>query len=537
MDSPVVTVSEGRLRGRQSDNLDGEKFYSFLGIPYAQPPIGELRFKAPEAVKAWNDIKDATRNPNQCIQRNDVTNIIEGSEDCLYLNVYTKSLPSDNSDLKPVMVWIHGGGFIMGSNNTKLYGPEHLMIEDIVLVCVNFRLGFLGHLFFNDTSLNIHGNAGLKDQQLALEWIQRNIKNFNGDPDNVTIFGESSGSASVHYHITSSRARGLFHKAILQSGCSFCPWARVDEKKYNNFAVQLAQIMNNNVKTEEEAMEVLMKLSAEDLYVTQEKFILKYGRIGKICPNIEKPNPTAIIPNSPDELIVSGKYNQVPMLIGFTNSEGLLYEIYQQKELRKGLTPINYFGVENCIHPHLQLTESDPKRQVIIDKLKKTYFDKANINKYMLTTDYYYIAPIMGAAKLHAKTSPEPVYLFNISLDAGLNYCKRLNNLTHLAGTCHADELGYLFNISSADDYLQKGPTEILAVRRLVKLWTNFAKYGNPTPEGNDLNVTWKPIDEENLYFLDIGEELALDNNPVPERMKIWKEIFQLSPDTKYYLQ
>ncbi|XP_056644900.1 juvenile hormone esterase-like isoform X2 [Diorhabda sublineata] len=481
MDSPVVTVSEGRLRGRQSDNLDGEKFYSFLGIPYAQPPIGELRFKAPEAVKAWNDIKDATRNPNQCIQRNDVTNIIEGSEDCLYLNVYTKSLPSDNSDLKPVMVWIHGGGFIMGSNNTKLYGPEHLMIEDIVLVCVNFRLGFLGHLFFNDT--------------------------------------------------------GLFHKAILQSGCSFCPWARVDEKKYNNFAVQLAQIMNNNVKTEEEAMEVLMKLSAEDLYVTQEKFILKYGRIGKICPNIEKPNPTAIIPNSPDELIVSGKYNQVPMLIGFTNSEGLLYEIYQQKELRKGLTPINYFGVENCIHPHLQLTESDPKRQVIIDKLKKTYFDKANINKYMLTTDYYYIAPIMGAAKLHAKTSPEPVYLFNISLDAGLNYCKRLNNLTHLAGTCHADELGYLFNISSADDYLQKGPTEILAVRRLVKLWTNFAKYGNPTPEGNDLNVTWKPIDEENLYFLDIGEELALDNNPVPERMKIWKEIFQLSPDTKYYLQ
>jgi carboxylesterase type B len=135
--------------------------------------------------------------------------IIVGTEDCLFLNVYTQQLPSStNNKLKPVMVWIHGGGFSSGSGNSDTYGPEFLLTEDIVLVTINYRLGVFCFLSFEDASLEVPGNAGLKDMVMALKWVQKNISKFSGDPNNVTIFGESAGGISVHYLILSPLASG-----------------------------------------------------------------------------------------------------------------------------------------------------------------------------------------------------------------------------------------------------------------------------------------------------------------------------------------
>ncbi|CAG9839137.1 unnamed protein product [Diabrotica balteata] len=509
MDSPVITVTEGQIRGYRRKNLDEEEFYAFLGIPYAKPPVGDLRFKAPEPVEKWEHIKDATKDGPPSYQWDDIEKKVVGSEDCLHLCVYTKTLPSEEASLKPVMV---------------------------VLVSVNYRLGFLGFLHFDDTSLNVYGNAALKDQQLALKWVQKNIHKFNGDRNNVTIFGESAGSASVHYHVLSPSSKNLFHKAILQSGSTFGPLSR---SKSQNVGLQLGQIVDENVKTEKEALKVLQKLTGKEVYETQQKFIAKYGRQLNIGPKIEKPNDSAIITALPQDLVVKGHYNKVPLLFGFNSMEGILFGIYQQKELKKGLKP-DYFNIDRYVHPHMEIGLNDPKRELIKEKIRKFYFTENTVEtaNYLMVTDCNYIAPVVGIAKLHAKTQPEPVYLYRMSLDAGLNFLKRSNSgFDHIPGVCHADDLGYLFQMPLESLNMHRGEKEIKAIRRFVKLWTNFAKHGNPTPKGNDFNLTWNPVNEEEVSYLDIGEELTIKSNPEPERLKLWKEIFQLSTYTQYYLQ
>lgn len=169
--------------------------------------------------------------------------------------------------MKPVLVFIHGGAFITGSNNSKVYSPSFLMTEDIVFVTTNYRVGILGFLRLNDTSLGVTGNAGLKDQALALKWIQKNISKFGGDPGNVTIFGESAGSASVSYQVLSPASKGLFHKAIMQSGCALNPWPHLRAN-----ALDVMKFIKNDCKSEEEIYETLMKASVHDLVDAQNRF-------------------------------------------------------------------------------------------------------------------------------------------------------------------------------------------------------------------------------------------------------------------------
>lgn len=184
-------------------------YQEFKGIPYAEPPIGKLRFKAPVKHKGWKLIRNAREHGPNC----------EVSEDCLYLNVYTMSLKCKRS----VMVYIHGGSFNSGSGDSTLFGPSYFMKENVVIVTLNYRLGAFGFLSTGDEV--IQGNNGLKDQLMALKWVKQNIEAFGGDVNSITIFGESAGSASVEYLILSPLAKGLFHRAISESGSSLCPWA------------------------------------------------------------------------------------------------------------------------------------------------------------------------------------------------------------------------------------------------------------------------------------------------------------------------
>lgn len=164
------------------------------------------------------------------------------------------------------MVFIHGGAFVTGSNKTYMYGPEFLLTQDIVLVSINYRLGALGFLSSEDVTLGVPGNAGLKDQTLALKWVRENIKNFNGDPGNVTIFGESAGSCSVHYQMLSPTAKGLFHKAILQSGCTLNHWSLG-----RHVMIELAKELGHDLSSEKEALEVLRSAPLKLLYEAQER--------------------------------------------------------------------------------------------------------------------------------------------------------------------------------------------------------------------------------------------------------------------------
>ena len=194
-----------------------------------------------------------------------VTAQISGSEDCLTLNVYTPA--PIVGKCRPVMVWIHGGGFVSGSGKTDMYSPDYLIAEDVVVVTINYRLGIFGFLAFEDPSLGVPGNAGLKDQVMALKWVQKNIHNFGGDPNNVTIFGESAGGASCHLLMLSPMARGLFHRCIAQSGTALNQWP------YGEFqAKALAEKLNFKDKKDTDILTYLRQLDTAQLYKVQLKF-------------------------------------------------------------------------------------------------------------------------------------------------------------------------------------------------------------------------------------------------------------------------
>lgn len=215
----------GWLVGRHRTTHSGRHMRAFQGVPYALPPLGELRFWAPVEQPGWHGERLAIRDAPMCIQRDPFRRdtLIEGSEDCLYLNVYTPDPVPETSPL-PVMVWFHGGGWQCGSGISSFYGPDFLLDHDIILVSANFRLGPLG--FLSTETLDCPGNNGLKDQLQVLRWVRDNIAAFGGDPQSVTVFGESAGGASVTYHMLSEKSRGLLHRGIAQSGTYYNPWAQ-----------------------------------------------------------------------------------------------------------------------------------------------------------------------------------------------------------------------------------------------------------------------------------------------------------------------
>lgn len=209
--TPFVHTVAGDLRGSTSKSGIRE----FLGIPYAVPPTGDLRWRPPQAVHSWTGVRDARHYSDACVQPNDA----HSSEDCLYLNVWTPAVSAQ--ERLPVMVWIHGGGFVVGSGSDPKIEGSHLAHKGVVVVTINYRLGvfgFLGHPdLTRESPHHASGNYGLMDQLLALRWVQRNISAFGGDPKRVTVFGESAGATSIGYLLVSPLAKGLFQQAILDS--------------------------------------------------------------------------------------------------------------------------------------------------------------------------------------------------------------------------------------------------------------------------------------------------------------------------------
>lgn len=219
----VVATGAGSLRGRWQDGVA-----RFAGVPYAAPPVGDLRFRAPAPVDPWTGERSAEAFGPICPQNPSMMDALFGGdserwdEDCLYLNVWTPDPEAADTGPLPVMVWIHGGGFEMGSGSSPLYDGTHFASSGVVLVSLNYRLGAFGFLELGhlDADLSGSGNAGLLDQIAALEWVQSNIANFGGDAANVTVFGQSAGSMSISLLMASPRATGLFRRAITQSGAA-----------------------------------------------------------------------------------------------------------------------------------------------------------------------------------------------------------------------------------------------------------------------------------------------------------------------------
>ncbi|MER5621371.1 carboxylesterase family protein [Streptosporangium sp. NPDC002544] len=310
----TVRTDSGWVRGEA-----GKDHLSFQGIPYAAPPVGELRWRSPRAVTPWQGVRDATAPGERCAQTADIWGL-PGSEaeDCLYLNV-TAPAPAGGKRPRPVMVWLHGGSLTKGAGSD--YDARRLAVRgDVVVVTVNYRLGVFG--FFGYPGLENAGAFGIEDQQAALRWVRRNAAAFGGDPRNVTLFGESAGSHSVCAQLASPSAAGLFHRAITQSspcgagnfeGTPLRPvmdiplW--VPRAAHDGYGQALAAGLG--CADPETALACLRGRPVADLLAQQPLPLPAYGN--------------AVLPEDPSAVFEEGRFHRVPMLTGITRDEGTLF--------------------------------------------------------------------------------------------------------------------------------------------------------------------------------------------------------------------
>lgn len=293
---------------------------------------------------------------------------IVGSEDSLMLNIYTKNLRPDK--LQPVMIYIHGGAFQNGSSTSKFYGPDYLLMADVVLVTINYRLGALGFMSLKDKELNVPGNAGLKDQLMAMRFVKNNIQHFGGDPDNITLFGQSAGGSSVSWHCVSERSKGLFHRAIIMSGCVMNSWSLTPPRDWAN---RLARKLGyEGSEGEKEILEFLQKANPVEIVEHQKSLIQKDERIAfAFAPHLE-PYETdeTLIGKKPIELLKDAWSNDIDVMIGGTSDEGLMY----LEHLREVPAILTHFKLQSSVPNEVSSNASKANVNEFVDNLRKIYY-------------------------------------------------------------------------------------------------------------------------------------------------------------------
>ncbi|KAK9719056.1 Carboxylesterase family [Popillia japonica] len=523
---PLIEISQGVLRGFPLRNRDGGTFYGFRSIPYAQPPIGDLRFKAPIPADGWEGVRDATVEIPFCSQfGSGDPNSIGGTEDCLYLNVFTPELPSANVTKKPVMVYIHGGGFFSGSVLSILAGPEFIMTKDVVLVAIHYRLGVFGFINFEDPELEVPGNAGMKDQVLALKWVKENIEAFGGDPDNILIFGNSAGAVSVHLHMMSPMSTGLFNKALGISGVSIIP----DVLGSKNNGLILAEQLGIQTTNLTETLSVLRALPGEEL--SRAELVIQETYFFFASPSIESPSKEeSFLAARPIDIMLSGDYNQVPYLLGVNDLEGLLMELTYLQITGQSMLIEDF---TEFIPEDLEIAPGSEEERALSQRIKEFYYGDTEPSRddlmpaIDLYSDFQFSFPTYRAALEHIKTSPYPVYVYYFTADTVLNFIKAMiPEFRQFPGAAHADEVGYVFQTILTPPIAQ-GSVEDLIVKSVISAFTNFAIYGNPTPN-DSLGAKWEPVQDGTFNYFHIG---TYSNNASvnmrEENMQFWAQIYE----------
>jgi len=443
-----VKVEEGIVQGTIENGLR-----VFKGIPFASPPVGELRWKAPRPAEKWEGIKQTTKFAPAPMQGGNPNS--EKSEDCLYLNIWTPAMSSDKK--LPVLVWIYGGGFSFGSTSEPVCDGANLAKKGVIVVSIAYRVGQLGFLAHPELSAenpnHVSGNYGLLDQIASLKWIQKNIANFGGDTHKVTIFGESAGGISVSMLCASPLAKGLFKGAISQSGGSFGPTRSINYPGENMKSLKFA---------ESEGVEYVKKLGVSSIAdlrkLVAEKFIPKTWTLPGSWPIIDG----YVISDDQYKLYETGKYNDVPVLIGYNSDEGASFS--------PGKTPEEY-------------TSGVKKRfGLFADTLLKVYPVGENTvpkSARDISRDAAFGWHTWSWAHLQSQTGKSKVYYYYF--DQHPDYPK--NSPLYNYGSPHGQDVPYAFmNLDSSNP--NTPPSDFKLSDAMGTYWTNFAKNGNPNGNG-----------------------------------------------------
>jgi para-nitrobenzyl esterase len=499
---PIAQTAQGKVRGVERDGV-----MRFAGIPFAKPPVGDLRFRAPEQVEPWTGVRDASAFANTCVQNPMGLEILFGgeaepvSEDCLYLNVWTPAL---DDGARPVMVWIHGGAFVMGSGSTPMYdGASFARRGDVVFVSLNYRLGELGYTYLAhlDDSYDTSGNCGVLDQVAALEWVRDNIASFGGDPANVTIFGESAGGMSVGTLLGTPAATGLFHRAIPQSGAA-----------HNAMPAKVAAEV-----TDELMKRLNVRTVAELVAAPSERLLAQ--RAAMLAESFGNPDQTmttsalpwqpiqdgVVLPEMPLDAVRAGSIEGVPLLVGTTREEWKLFSF---------MVPGDQLTEEKVVARASRLS-GDGASFVAGYRSEDAGLAAGSVFSQM-ATDYVFRIPAIRLAEAQLHHAPEVwMYLFSWESRA----------FGGALGSCHAVELPFVFhNVDSPAMavFLGEGPTPLELADQVQDAWIAFARTGNPnTPS----LPAWPTYDEERRATMELAEPCRVVEDPDHVTRQLWEHL------------
>ncbi|KAK7462578.1 hypothetical protein BaRGS_00038372 [Batillaria attramentaria] len=508
----TYTTPSGKVTGRMV-TVSGETVYQFLGVPFAEPPIGQLRFKKPVPVRPWNVTLNATEFAPSCPQPGwgadmgiDIQHL---SEDCLYLNIYTKVRPTQarsSSDLKTVMVWIHGGGF-SGGGAMGFDGSLMAVRGDVVVVAINYRLGMLGWMStLDDVS---PGNYGQWDQRQALLWVRDNIAAFGGDPGKVTIFGESAGGYSVGLHALSPLNMGLFQRAVMQSGTALN--LRTTAPDPVGFAKRVARILGCNDVDHGAMMSCVKGKTVADIQSAtlqaSESDTLQY--VLHVAPVVDG----ELVKEDPRKLLGEDYRDQVPfwtldVMVGTTNAEGSLVltplQPWQEQlkfDLMDGI-PTRVLCAN--ISTALSRDYYDGSEEVARAICRQYTSDKGDEDQARNVVDMYGDMMFQQAAvetrDLHVKGK----YVFS-----HMPVATDFRRFPWFRGAAHGAEVNFLVGQEHVGD------NETVLSNAMIDGWTNFAKFGRGT-------FQWPEYDLTTRAYTDLDQTISVKQNLYPDRMDFW---------------
>uniref|UniRef100_S4PYG7 Carboxylic ester hydrolase n=1 Tax=Pararge aegeria TaxID=116150 RepID=S4PYG7_9NEOP len=498
---PIVRVATGILQGTWRVSTNGRSFASFLGVPYARPPIGKYRFKEPQALKSWPGVWDATRVLSPCLQYDPAQNEITGSEDCLFVNIHT---PKPNAGaLLPVVVFIHGGAFMYGAGGQ--YDGVHMMDRDVVFVTLNYRLGPLGFLSTGDDQ--IPGNVGLKDQSFALRWVRDNIVMFGGNPDSITLTGCSAGGASVHYHYLSPLSRDTFQRGIAFSGSAFSSWTH--SIKPVEKAKALAVIVGCSTSSTREMAECLKNRPGEVIVNAQvQMFDWMVNWFTVFTPTTEAPgtkNP--FLSQYPYIASKAGAMLSVPLITSVTSEEGLYPAAAYQADPK--ILPELESRWEHLASNIFEYNDTLPltMRASVAEKIKQKYLNGRPVGQDTFAGlvralgDRLFSANVGKLAQIHSQRSLEPTYVYRFSYRWQYSFSNVMAKNENDYGVSHADDVILILKYHPSD---ATRPEDIQMREALLDMIYSYASTGIPKIRNSPDWLKVKPGQPE-LDFLEIA--------------------------------
>jgi para-nitrobenzyl esterase len=460
----IVKVEGGRIQGTVENGL-----YVYKGIPFAAPPVGDLRWRAPQPAAGWDGVLVADKFAPGPIQGQDLA--FGKSEDCLYLNIWSPA--KSTKERIPVLVWIHGGGFAAGAASEQLFYGDKLAKKGVILVCIAYRVGQLGFLAHPELSAespdHVSGNYGILDIIASLQWIKDNIAAFGGDPEKVTIFGESAGGIAVSMLCASPLAKGLFSGAISESGGSFGPLRSKTYPGENMKSLRDAELAGVEFlkMAGVNSIAELRKIDAEKL---------PGGRgLGMAWPNVDG----YVIPDDQYKLYAAGEYNDVPVLIGYNSDEGASF--------MPPRTPADYINSVKARYGKFadDLLMAYPAGTTTVPKTAR---DLARDAAFGWQTWIW--------ARLQSQTGRSKVFYYYF--DQHPDYPEDSPMAGH--GSPHGMEIQYVFqHLDPANPHFTESDQVISEA--MSTYWTNFAKYGDPNGEGVPTWPAFSDADPQVMYF------------------------------------